>query len=649
MATRQWILQLLSMVMLFVLSGCGGGGTTLNLRNPSAPAAQSVSIRFQPVPAPSITVNTTISLSATVNNDPTSAGVDWALNCQNSGNCGSLSAAHTASGQATTYTPPPALSSNSQSVNIVAFATVDHSQNVAAPVTITAFAAALKGTFVLQTNGVDVSGFPYQRAGVIVLDGNGAVTKGEQTINYLDPNAGALSSVSDAITGGSYFVGPDGRGTLQLVTGDANIGQQGTETFSIVALSGSRVLLTKTDDLSIPASSNESSTGTMDLQTSITRPSGGFAFVARGTDLGGSAIGVGGILNIDSSNGISGAGSAFDLAVNDGSGTVTPSSAVSGTLTVPDSLGKITIDLATDFASVEFTGYIIDPSHIQFIETDSTTGVGLGVTAGPAMGQGAATGTLTSSSSFAGTYAMGVFGDDLSGTPSSLAFAGTFFTGGTGTLTKGFIDEIQSGMFVQVSDRFHGTYTLDGTGIGRVDTNASLIFAKTVNGTGPELVFYLTGKGTPALILDADVEVVLGGGGVGTGVAYPIASGTSFSGTYGLSFTQNFGGTEADAAGAITVDGTAHILAGTVDTNSGFLPQPNTALSGTFAATTISQRLTGILSNQLFPADLSMAFYPIDLNHGFFVEIDGGPSGVNPGFLAFGFFSGRAPVCSGCP
>jgi hypothetical protein len=96
----------------------------------------------------------------------------------------------------------------------VAFATADHTKNVVAPITVTAFAGSLKGNYVLETSGVDISGFPYQRAGVIVLDGNGGITSGEQTVNFVDPNTDLVSSVSDSVTGGSYFVGADGRGTL---------------------------------------------------------------------------------------------------------------------------------------------------------------------------------------------------------------------------------------------------------------------------------------------------------------------------------------------------------------------------------------------------------------------------------------------------
>jgi hypothetical protein len=645
-ATRGWILLLLLAAVTGGFAGCGGGSTT-NVQNPPPPTSSTVAIAFQPAPPTSVFLNGTLPVTAMVSNDPSNAGVDWSVTCQNTGNCGLLSPVHTPSGQAATYTPPSTLATNSQTVNIAAFATADHTKNVVAQITITAFASNLKGTYVLQTSGIDISGLPYQRSGVIVLDGNGGITSGEQTVNFVDPNTFLLSSASDPISGGSYFVGPDGRGTLTINTADVNIGQQGVETFSLVLLSSAQAFITKTDDPNIQASSApESSVGTLDLQTSPTAPAGGYAFVVRGTDVNSSPLGFGGVLNVDSPKTISGAGSVFDIAFNDGSGTVNPSSSVSGTVSDPDSFGKVLINLTTDFAPIQLTGYLVDAAHIKLIESDNSAGAGFGATAGVAIGQGSATGTFTSNSSFSGKYVFGIFGQDLGFGPSSLASAGMFTADGKGNLTGGFLDEFQSGLFVQVSDRFHGTYTVDPAGSGRVDTNSSITFANPNNGTGPEFVFYLTGNGNPPLILDADVEPSLGGGGLGTGIAYPAVAGASFSGQYGLSFTQNFFGSEADGTGQMTVDTTAHTLSGIVDTNSSFFAQPNTPLTGSFQTTAISGRLTGTLSNELFPTDLAVAYYLIDSDHGFFVETDSLDIG---GSLSFGYFARRSPVCQGCP
>ena len=194
---------------------------------------------------------------------------------------------------------------------------------------VNAFGSILKGTYVIQTVGADALG-AYQFAGVVVLDGNGLVTSGEQTINTIDPNASALKSFSDPITGGSYFIGPDGRGTLTLNAANQNIGQLGVELFSLVVLNNSQALIAKFDDPNLQPPSFETSQGTMDLQTSVVAPSGGYAFVMNGTDVASLApTAFGGVMNIDSPNTISGAGSVSD---QDLGGGLFPSTSLSGTV-----------------------------------------------------------------------------------------------------------------------------------------------------------------------------------------------------------------------------------------------------------------------------------------------------------------------------
>jgi hypothetical protein len=155
-ATRGWILLLLLAAVTGGFAGCGGGSTT-NVQNPPPPTSSTVAIAFQPAPPTSVFLNGTLPVTAMVSNDPSNAGVDWSVTCQNTGNCGLLSPVHTPSGQAATYTPPSTLAANSQTINIAAFATADHTKNVVAQITITAFASDLKGTYVLQTSNFRIT------------------------------------------------------------------------------------------------------------------------------------------------------------------------------------------------------------------------------------------------------------------------------------------------------------------------------------------------------------------------------------------------------------------------------------------------------------------------------------------------------------
>ena len=532
--------------------------------------------------------------------------------------------------------PPNTLSGNSQAVTIEAFATADQTKNVVTAIMVTGFASSLQGTYVFETRGIDANG-PFQLAGAINLDGKGGITSGEQT------HSDFLLSVSDPISGGSYNIGPDGRGTLTLNTADQNIGQQGVENLSLVFLNSSHALVATLDNPLLNPSS-ETSSGSLDLQTSTTAPTGGYAFIVNGTDLSLEPMAIGGVLKISSPNMISPVGSVAD---QDDAGAVFPNATISGTVTDPDSFGSLTFNLTTAFAPtpIQFTGYIVDDLHIKLIESDNNgSGTGFGSTAGVAIGQGAATGTFTKKAAFAGTYVFGIQGEDLSALPTSLASVGRFTADSSGHLKNGYNDELLNGFGVEISDSFTGSYTLDSTGTGRVDSSLGF----SVSGPGPEFIFYLTGNGNPPLVLDADDAI----GSVGIGLAHPQAAAPfSFNGKYGLRLTQSNGQSENDATGQITVNVTSDTLQGFVDTDLDFSPQPDTKLTGTFGAIPSNGRFTGTLDNTFFPSPgsvpntITVVFYLIDIGHGFFIETDS----LTSGELSFGYFATRTPVCPTCP
>ncbi len=687
MTNKRWILFLLPAAMISVLAGCGGG-STFNVQNPPPPPPSAPSIVFQPPPAGSMLISTTMNLTADVSNDPSNAGVDWSITCQNKGNCGSFSAtnpvvvAHTASGTAVTYTPPSTLSGNSQTVAVTAFATADHDQNVVAPITITAFGSNLAGSYVLQAQGIDINGGPnYQLAGVVVLDGNGDVVNGEQTINFFDvnPQINALVTRTDAITGGNYFLGADGRGTITIHTNDTDIGYNngntgnGVETFSLVYLSSSQALIAQADFGA--ALTGTSATGTMDLQTSAAAPTAGYAFVVSGSDFTtGSPVAYGGVLNIDSPNSISGTGSTTD---QDLAGIVIGGQKPSGTLSNPDTFGAFTLNLTVPGFSTtndfQFKGYIVDGTHIKLIESDNTSGAGLGSTAGIAIGQGAATGSFTS---FNGTYVFGIVGEDLSvNLPSTETSAGLFTAvdngDGTGDLTNGFTDTFlqanstEGTAGAQISGTFTGTFTDAPEGTARARSFFNSVHPHPTGGFHAEFIFYQTGNGNPALVLasannDQATPLFLG-----AGIAYPQSTAPlTFDGTYGFSFTQQ-NGSENDGTAQMTANPVARTFSGSADSTvitAGDTTASDHSFVGGFNA---PDCFVGALSNGCFAGSLANStgsaftgdnpnnytfaidFYMVDSGHGFFVETDL----LNPGTgqVSFGYYAARTPVCAGCP
>ena len=686
MATHRWIFTLLPAVALANLAGCGGGSTA-NVHNPPPPPPSTITITFQSEPAPALNISFSENLTASVNNDPNNDGVDWSLTCGTPSNCGTLtvngnSVTHTASGAPITYTAPSALSTNTLVVEIVAYATADHTKNVVAPITVSTFDSSFAaGTYVLQAHGVDSSLNPYQFAAAIVLDGNGNITGGEQTANYA-----ASGSLADQNLTGSYFVGNDGRGTITLNTNDVSIGGNGLESFTFVYLSSSRALLAQMDLPAVSAATGVSASGTMELQASTVAPTGGYSFVISGTDVPKtSPVAFGGVLNIDSPNAISGNGSVVDEIL--GKKINATALSLSGTLTAPDALGSFTLSLSAPFGAankvipLQFAGYIVDATHINLIETDTASGSSspFGLTAGLAVGQGNATGTFTTNASLSGTYVFGIPGTDLSefsglfgfiSTPGTLTSAGLFTADGAGNLNNGFTDTflalntIQGTVLTpqtgaQISAPFTGTYSVDSTGTGRASSTGITFNPEPKDNYLPTFFFYLTGNGGPALVLEGgDTHYP----SIGTGIAYPQSTGTpAISGDYGIIFTQELSGSsENDGAGPFNANPTAMppSLSGITDINIGFGANQDQPFAGTFAAPSASGPFAGVLvgantaliTSVAFVPQIAVNYYFVDPTQGFFIETDlvNGATPEQPGQVSIGYYEVRTPVCSSC-
>ena len=672
MATNRWIFFSLTAVTIIFLGGCGG--STANVQNPPPPPPSNISIAFQPQPGGTVAVGFSEAVTAVVSNDPNNYGVDWNLTCQNPPNCGSLTvngnpASHTASGSPITYTAPSTLSTNSTVVEIVALATADQTKNAVAPVTVTTFNSSFRaGTYVLQAQGVDSSLEPYQFVAALALDGNGNIAGGEQTANYA-----SLGSLSDTNLTGSYFLGNDGRGTITINTNDSNIG---IETFAFVYLSSSQALISQMD--LGDAATGASATGTIDLQTSTTTPTGGYAFAASGTAVAKALpVAFGGILNIDSPNTISGSGSVTDEIL--GKKVNATAMGLAGTLTAPDQFGAFALDLSAPFGGgnkfipLEFTGYIVDATHIMLIETDTASGNAspFGLTAGPAISQGNATGTFTSNAALTGTYVFGIPGTDLSNAnlvPNTLTAAGFFTADGAGNFSNGFADTFlglntlqgSPGGGAQIRAPFTGTYSVDSAGTGRATSTSITFNPQPKSGYLPQFFFYLTGNGNPALVLEAgDTHYP----SVGVGISYPQSSASAaFTGTYAFSFTQEqFGFSENDGTAALTVNpsGTPQLF-GLADANLGGGASQDNGFFGTFNSPTSSAPFSGTLYadpnapfNAVFPLPpsppTSVDYYYIDQGHGIWIETDLVDPTSPSGQVSTGYYATRTPVCEGCP
>jgi hypothetical protein len=707
-ATRRWILMLSAAATISLLAGCGG--STFNVQNPPPPPPSNVTVAFQPEPGTQLAVGFSENLTAVVSNDPKNLGVSWSLSCQagHGPACGTLSAYSTASGVSTTYTAPNTISSNSALVQIVAEAVADSTKNQVAPITVTAFNSGLQaGNYVVQAQGSQ-NGSPYQFAGVITLDGQGNITGGEQTAN-----SNGVSVFDSIIASGStYFIGNDGRGTITLNTGDNTIGGNGLETFSIVFLNNGtqnpQALISQIDFGS--ASTNGSATGTMELQQNgVAAPSGSYAFVLNGTDVADAAqsLAFGGVFNIPS--GQTAVSGVVDEVIGEkvklSDGTFLTGSQVS----VPDTLGKVTFTLAGVLDGVHpktvtavLAGYIVDATHIALIETDTDPASGvtaLGMTGGIAISQVSGDYGTYTDASLSGPFVFGVTGVDLSQSnliPTTWTLAAVTTADGQGNLTSGFMDSFlqlncvqstcKTGNITggQISAQFTGTYAVDSASNSCGATSGSVVpgtgracltpttFTPAPNPSyAPELFFYLTGLAGPG----DPAALVLGVGNVGpspnlhypslgTGIAYVQSSAVAtFSGTYGMNFTQE-NGSENDGTAQMTVNpsGTPQISGAADSTTT--TPDDTTAADHAFTGSFAGPQSTTGFAGGLFDGasnggpfnidpnnvnnGFSLDYFFIDAEHGFIVETDLITPNPGSGQVSFGYYSVRTPVCQGC-
>ena len=403
---------------------------------------------------------------------------------------------------------------------------------------------------------------------------------------------------------------------------------------------------------------------------------------------------IGGVINIDTTGSISSTASLADQEYatynyNQGFPTVTPKlfscppASLSGTISAPDSFGSFSLLLIGSSCfgqppnpegSIQFTGYIVDSTTIRLIESDDATGTSGFLTAGIAVGQGSSAGTF-SNASLSGNYVFGISGledNSYNGftsngfpnagnsnpsnyAPSSFTSAGVINADGNGNFS-GETDTffLSGGAPTQNNIPFpgccftdtpiRGTYSLDSTSnaIGRASLRPVIFKGNTT--PHPDLLFYLTGNGNPALALWADGNDN-NFPSVGTGEAYvqalnPNTLTFANAATYGVNFAavNPIGaapaGTQPEDNGSGSVSSNNGAWTGTIDDayhnvfpNPNGNPLPPLSFSGTFATSADSFGRLGVGSFVYNlaaggPPDSSGAYYMIDDSHAFFVEND---------------------------
>ena len=603
MRQRQAIGLLAALLLAIPLAGCA-------LSNSSSSAVAVAMASGDPPPV-SMGAGATAVMAAIVMNDPANQGLEWSVVC-NGASCGAFAPPVTASGAPTTYHAPSSVPAGG-TVTVTARSISNTSKSISATITVTSTTTSLNdGTYVFHLNGTDSTWdngtSPYYIAGAFTVSG-GAITGGEQ--DFVDYNTVITDTFDPSAS--SIQLSSDGNLAIVLATAgsDWNVGVNGVETINAALVDNSRALVIEFDSFG-------SSTGSLEMQSGApVLPSRGYAFSAAGIDLVRAPLGIGGVVNIDGAGSISGNGSVFDI--ND-AGVVSQGQTLdSGTVSAPDSFGRIQIHLTPGVDSgvpgITFIGYVVDSNTIRVVEGEDNLMATLG---GTLIGQGSSTGAFSNTSISNSSYVTGAEGSDANG---PLQLAGVLSFEDTGNGVAGNISFNDVASQVVASDVVSGNFTIDAT--GRVTVSGL-----SGGGFGPATFqLYLDGNGN-ALLVSMDSSDVTAGS------AFLQTSGSPFAGSYAMVADGTSPAVSGDpvwsAVGTVSSDGTSGIISGFSDYNVlATSLAPNTGITGTASASggVLSGTMTGLNSASGSSAD-NFVFYVIDGSRLFAIETDNAQLGL---------------------
>jgi hypothetical protein len=617
MRFRQPIL-LASLALLLVWSaGCGGNGsktgtsnsgsnsdsgsnsntnTNSNSGSNSGSTTAAISVSLTPAPPTSLLVGSTANLTAVVTNDTQDGGVTWSVTC-NGGACGSFTPTATATGVATAYQAPATVPTGN-TVTVTATSATDTTKSASATIAVTPPLLS-DGTYIYNLSGQDGTG-PYFVAGAFTVQ-TGVITGGEQDFGDA---TGYYPDTKLLASGSSLSLAADGNMTVTLNTGNSNMGSNGVETLRGTVVSSSRVLISEFDSFA-------GASGSLDLQTANSALSNGYAFSVGGVNTGGEEAVIGGILNFSSGN-LSVGNSVFDS--NDGTGNVQTNQAfTSGSVTNPDSLGRVTITLASgSFSQLVLVGYMVNTNRIWLVESNDQLGYDLG---GSALGQGTNTGTFTQAGVAGTTYVYGAGGEDQNG-----------FLQAAAALTLN-ADTTVSGVFAMNDLTVFGSAPTS-SGSWTVGSNGRV----TITGVGTTLEatplafeLYLDGNGN-ALELGVDTFEAT----AGTGYLQQNNPTAPSAGNYAIRGQGTAVSTTAHAGwggvGPVTFDGSGNLTGFADVTLQGMTPVAQVTLSGTTNSGNGTLAVTGFDQNT--QGSVTLNYFTIDATRSLALETDGQQLGL---------------------
>lgn len=416
----------------------------------------------------------------------------------------------------------------------------------------------ITGPYSFLFNGFDSAG-TVMIAGTITADGNGNITSGIE-----DSNRFSSGTVSAIVTGipltGSYSLGPDGRGTMQLVATNPNTKVTLTTDYRLVVDSTNTIHFIQNNDITTPGVGTDTlgthGEGILKPVLGTSGPGnfvGNYSFLFSGQDTGGKPAALGGVLHADGISTLIPAAGGVASDLND-AGTVTSQNITGSFSLAANNRGTATLLFEIPGKSqttLTFAFYFVSPTDLFFVELDQTLALQAPI-----------------------FYRLS---GEMKGQPSAVAFTNASLTGSsvaTGSALNGSNASVMAGLVTSAGGGNAG-FTYDENSGGTVDspafptgtyvvaTNGRVTFSGL--GSSPAqtrlATAYLTGPGQ-GFLLGSDTNVTTGLLEQQTGIT--TFSTSSIQGGYTLSAAPPAETAVPNLLGQVSSDG-AGSLTGIID------------------------------------------------------------------------------------
>jgi hypothetical protein len=315
--------------------------------------------------------------------------------------------------------------------------------------------SSLQGNYVLSLRGIDTSSLAFNAVGTITADGNGNITGGEEDLNDIKSGYAHATSVT-----GTYTVGSDGRGTLNLTS------SLGSSSYAIALRAPGNAGLIAADNSVVNAA------GGLEVQAAgVVSPSGSYAFGFAGQNSGCGPLNSIGIFGLN--------GGAVSGAQDENcGGTITQNQGLSGSYGSIDGLGRGAGSFSASTGQSNFVYYVVSANRYRFLGSDSGASL-----LGSADLQ---TQTSFAASDFNGPYVIADSGTSQGGIVNALIQINT----SGGNIPLGYIDINDTGTYS--NGNLNGAYTLSSNGYVVGTLNAlSISFPFSMYLVSPSQAYYL--------------------------------------------------------------------------------------------------------------------------------------------------------------